>query len=356
MVGKAESSFGTSPAGVEYVRAVSLCSPLFFSFFYITSRLASRPASRFACRSCVSPCVPLGVSFCVFCLSYRPCVSSFRFAFHACPWAIAFDMGTVLPCSPLTLPCRLSRFVFLYSVPRLALRAGMRLVLRPVFIACRVMRPDFRMGRRFVLLAACRLALRLVLGVCVSALYAALASRFSSRHAVSCSMPFLVSVLRFRSASCHCVPLFCLPVGCDFHEAPFRLARRSSYAMSNDPDETRREVETMRWNETREARRRARRGTESEGEEEREFLLLVAFNYIGAVSSCSSLIPFSVSSFPVPPCVSVSRIALRSIRSVLSCVPPRFRLVPCLVPHPRPFSSHRAFRTRGNREGSSREG
>lgn len=188
------------------LRVLNISAPFRFalrysvSFFYIPSRSASRPASRFACRSCVSPCVPLGVSFCVFCLSYRPCVSSFRFAFHACPWAIAFDMGTVLPCSPLTLPCRLSHFVVLYSVPRLAVASRpacvpfcvsfVRLALRAVsFVSLAVSfcvpfsllicgaRPDLRVGRRFVLLAACRLVLRLVLGVCVSALYAALAFR-----------------------------------------------------------------------------------------------------------------------------------------------------------------------------------
>lgn len=97
MVEKAENSFGTSPAGVEYVRAVSLCSPLFFSFFYITSRRASRPASRFACRRssrfasrlasrpasrfasrlCVSPCVAVR---CVSCYVVSSCVSAFRLA------------------------------------------------------------------------------------------------------------------------------------------------------------------------------------------------------------------------------------------------------------------------------------
>ena len=50
-VEKAESSFGASPAGVEYIRAVSLCSPLFrFVFLYSVS---------FCVSSCVPFCVPL---------------------------------------------------------------------------------------------------------------------------------------------------------------------------------------------------------------------------------------------------------------------------------------------------------
>lgn len=57
---KAESSFGASPAGVEYIRAVSLCSPLIsfrFSIFRLVLRLVLRPvlraahASRLAFRS-----------------------------------------------------------------------------------------------------------------------------------------------------------------------------------------------------------------------------------------------------------------------------------------------------------------
>lgn len=51
MVERAESSFGASPGGVEYIRAVSLCSPLFrFVFLYSVSPF-------------VSSCVPFCVSF-----------------------------------------------------------------------------------------------------------------------------------------------------------------------------------------------------------------------------------------------------------------------------------------------------
>ena len=124
MVEKAESSFGASPAGVNYIRAVSLCSPLFrFVFLYSVSL-------------CVSSCVPFMR------LAHRLVIAS---RFHCLSW----DTTTQL---------------------------------------------SYR--RRFVLLAACRLVLRLVLGVCVSALYAAIASR----HAVSCSMPFSRLCSAFRHA------------------------------------------------------------------------------------------------------------------------------------------------------------
>lgn len=143
-----------------------------------------------------------------------------------------------------------------------------------------------------------------------------------------------------------CITLGCLLVGDGFHEAPFRLARRSSYAVPNDPDETRREAETIRWNETRETRR----GTGSEGEEEREFLLLGRLIYRRRFALLiAHSIPFLF------PCI-VLRFCLASRSTCCLCVSVSFRLVPCPVPHPRPFSSHRAFRTRGNREGSSREG
>lgn len=66
------------------------------------------------------------------------------------------------------------------------------------------------------------------------------------------------------------------------------------------------------------------------------------FNYTGAVSPCSSLIPFSVSFFTVPLCVSVSCIALRFVRAVLPCVSSRLsRALPCS--HPCLFFFHRAF-------------
>lgn len=107
MVEKAESSFGASPVGVEYIRTVSLCSPL-ISFRFSIRRFALRlvPPSRLgvSCHTamlCVSPYVSLGVSSLV-----SSFVSSLRFAFHACQWAMAFDMGAVSPCLPLVLSCR----------------------------------------------------------------------------------------------------------------------------------------------------------------------------------------------------------------------------------------------------------
>ena len=221
--------------------------PFCFSIFRLAIRLVLRPvlrpvlrlALRLALRAVIaSRVIPLGVPFCV-------------------------------------------SFVRLVLRAVHASRCGVS-SLRPVFTACRRMRYDFHTGRRFALLAACRLALRLVLGVCVSpcmpsvrvvprfcpASRSALSLR-SSRHAVSCSMPFLVSVLRFRSASCHCVPLFCLPVGCDFHEAPFRIARRSLYAVSNDPDETRREKRDEEARRGDGMKRRTRRGSRDEEQDER---------------------------------------------------------------------------------------
>ena len=307
MVEKAESSFGTSPAGVEYVRAVSLCSPLFFSFFYITSRRAFRPASRFACRrssrlgvsSCVSSCVPFCVSFVRLVCASRP----------ALPSGVFRAMSSRPACRYASRSA--SRFHCLSAGHDLTFVRGAVSFCLPLAVS----------------------SWRLVLGVCVSALYAAIASRFSSRHAVSCSMPFLVSVLRFRSVSCHCVPLFCLPVGCDFHEAPFRLARRSSYAMPNDPDETRREVETMRWNETREAGRRARRGRRDEERKakakrsENSFFwwrLIYRRRFVLPMT----LIPFRFSSLGSP---FVSPGVLSCVPSVPSCLACCLVFVSCLV-------------------------
>lgn len=205
------------------LRVLNISAPFRFalrysvSFFYIPSRSASRPASRFACRSCVSPCVPLGVSFCVFCLSYRPCVSSFRFAFHACPWAIAFDMGTVLPCSPLTLPCRLSRFVVLYSVPRLAVASRpacvpfcvsfVRLALRAVH--------SYRRGVSFCVpfsLLVVEHDPTFVWGAVSSCLPLAVSSCVSSVRVVfvspcvSTCVPILYAVHASHPAYCSCVP------------------------------------------------------------------------------------------------------------------------------------------------------
>lgn len=135
--------------------------PFCFSIFRLAIRLVLRPvlrpvlrlALRLALRAVIaSRVIPLGVPFCV-------------------------------------------SFVRLVLRAVHASRCGVS-SLRPVFTACRRMRYDFHTGRRFVLLAACRLALRLVLGVCVSALYAAIASR----HAVSCSMPFSRLCSAFRHA------------------------------------------------------------------------------------------------------------------------------------------------------------
>ena len=140
------------PWGVEYIGTVSLCSPL-ISFRFSICRSALRLARRLAvrlvlCRHSspfsVSFCVPLGVvSPCV-----SSCVSSLRFAFSACPWEMTFDMGTVPLCSPLVLPCRavpcrLSRFVFLYSVSPRPSRPASRFVSRLVRLVSSVC-PVFR--------------------------------------------------------------------------------------------------------------------------------------------------------------------------------------------------------------------
>lgn len=157
MVGKAESSFGTSPAGVEYVRAVSLCSLLFFSFFYITSRRASRPASRFACRRssrlasrpasrfasrlCVSPCVAVRCVSCYVVSSCVPVCVSFcvPFSLLICGARPDFRIGAVSFCLPLAVsPWRLvlgvrdaALYAVLASRPCVPLlRFAMRSVLR----------------------------------------------------------------------------------------------------------------------------------------------------------------------------------------------------------------------------------
>lgn len=140
-VEKAESSFGVSPAGVEYIRTVSLCSPLFrFVFLYSVSL-------------CVSLCVPF-------------CVSFVRLALRAVH----------------------------------ASRCGVS-SLRPVFTACRRMRYDFHTGRRFVLLAACRLALRLV-----RACRFRLALRIDMRSYPVCRSCVSSCVLLLRAVPCRAVP------------------------------------------------------------------------------------------------------------------------------------------------------
>ena len=204
-VEKAESSFGASPAGVEYIRAVSLCSPLIsfrFSIFRLAiasclaSRFASRYASRPACRSCVSL------------------------------W---------------------------------------RLVLRPVFAACRWMRYDFRMGRRFVLLAACRLVLRLVLGVCVPSCMPPLRLALSSRALCRSSFfLFCVSALRLAIACRFCR----LPIGGVFIRHRFALlaAHRMPCLMILMRQDEKRDEEARRGDGMR---RKTRRGSRDEERDER---------------------------------------------------------------------------------------
>lgn len=88
-VEKAESSFGASPAGVEYIRTVSLCSPLFrFVFLYSVPRLALRlaVASRPAC-------VPFCVSFVRLALRAVSFVSPWRLFLR--PVFIAYLRGTI---------------------------------------------------------------------------------------------------------------------------------------------------------------------------------------------------------------------------------------------------------------------
>lgn len=141
MVEKAENSFGASPAGVEYIRAVSLCYPLFrFVFLYFVP-------------FCVSPCVPFCVSF----------VRLVLRAVHASRRGVSF-------CVPFSL------------------------------LICGA-RPDFRMGRRFVLLAACRLALRLV-----RACRFRLALRIDMRSYPVCRSCVSSCVLLLRAVPCRAFP------------------------------------------------------------------------------------------------------------------------------------------------------
>ena len=178
-------------------------------------------------------------------------------------------MGTVSPCLPLTLPCRSSRFVFLYSVSPCVLpcvpfcvssRASRSCVsaLRAVLVsrACRLSsrscvlpwrlvlrldvssRPASRfhcllweatfMRHRFALLAA-----RLVsFSICRFRLAFRRACRLSCRPVSSLRLVLGVSFHRFVSCVPPCVPP-CVPSSSacpsDAWGAPFRLAHRSQY-------------------------------------------------------------------------------------------------------------------------------
>ena len=143
---------------------VSLCSPLIsfrFSIFRLALRLVL--ASRLVRLVFVSRLAfHLSCCSCVFLLCVPSCVSSLRFAFPACPWAMVFDTGTVSPCLPLVLSCRVvsCRSAFRSSsrpASRVSsghasclacrlVRLAARLVLRPVFLLARGARPDFHMG------------------------------------------------------------------------------------------------------------------------------------------------------------------------------------------------------------------
>lgn len=115
---------------------------------------------------------------------------------------MAFDMGTVLPCSPLTLPCRLSRFVVLYSVSPCvssASRFASRLCVSSCVLFMRLAVASRHCVPFSLLAVGCDMTF--IRGAVSSCLPLAVSP------CVSCSMPFLVSVLRFRSASCHCVSL-----------------------------------------------------------------------------------------------------------------------------------------------------
>lgn len=182
-----------------------------FVLLYVVSSCVSYLSSRSASRS-----ISLCVSFVRFVLRfarrfyflYRSCVSScvlsLRFVFPACLWVMAFDMGAVLPCSPLVLSCRAVPLIsFRFSIFRLAAR----LVLRPVFLLARGARPDFHMGAVSSCLPLIFLPCRLVLGVCVP----------------SC-MPSLRAVLSVRSCVSPCV-LFCVPICVPFCIPLVRLPR-----------------------------------------------------------------------------------------------------------------------------------
>ena len=154
------------------------------------------------------------------------------------------------------------------------------------------------------------------------------------------------SICRHASRSCVSFSV-CHVIGV-FHSAPFRFARRSfcravpCRAVPDNLDEP-----DEKLDETRSGTREPRRGSRDEGAETRnkttrreamaekvESSYAVspgAFNYIGAVSPCSSLIPFL---FPLSP----FRLAFRCL--VSPCVPSvPSRFVSCLALFPIPARS-----------------
>ena len=140
--------------------------PFCFSIFRLAIRLVLRPvlrpvlrlALRLALRAVIaSRVIPLGVPFCV-------------------------------------------SFVRLVLRAVHASRCGVS-SLRPVFTACRRMRYDFHTGRRFVLLAACRLALRLV-----RACRFRLALRIDMRSYPVCRSCVSSCVLLLRAVPCRAFP------------------------------------------------------------------------------------------------------------------------------------------------------
>lgn len=100
-------------------------------------RLVSRLALRL---------VPYRFAVCsTFRLSYRSCVSSCVSLFPVCPWAMAFDMGAVSPCSPLVLSCRVA-IPFRFSIFRLALRLARASRLMRLGRASRTIYPGHQQG------------------------------------------------------------------------------------------------------------------------------------------------------------------------------------------------------------------
>ena len=147
--------------------ALLFAIPFRFSIFRLVLRLVLRVVHRFL--SCVSPYPSRLVVSCsipCFISILRPVLRLvlLRVVFVAYPWAVFFIWHRFA-----LLAARFVRAVSSFCVSscvsfvRIALRCGSfvspwRLVLRPVFIACRGMRYGFHTWRRFALLAARRLA------------------------------------------------------------------------------------------------------------------------------------------------------------------------------------------------------
>lgn len=180
--------------------------PYRFAFRLVRLALASR-----AMPPCVSSC-RLALAFrlafrSAFRLSYRSFVLSLRFAFLACPWAMAFDMGTVSSCSPLVLSCRaaIHSVSFFYIPSRCSSCPASRFACRSCVSPCvssYASRCSSRPASRFHYLpvrndtafdmGAVSSCLPLAVSVCVSCL------AFRSALAVSVSAFRLVgSLLRF---------------------------------------------------------------------------------------------------------------------------------------------------------------